>query len=348
MANVRKVRRVFTRPAASEQQPINLKQRFALTGIIRRMILTLQGSQISTGGGAISAFGREAPWPLISRLEIVGNYRPKDGQARVAFNAPPADLYWPMNFLAGSIGEILIASAGASSTDPIRGVIPIIWADPGSLMFDATMLDSRDYTSLDMNIDWAADAVLAATNLSSVTGLNLEVYIEEIVGPGLPPVGWAHYEPFFIQKTHPASTQDTELTDDSEMKWDGLVNVAHFQQNDDSAVGNLERVNGLVRILAVDQGSKPIIPRTSIQSLLRDTQEEYPLALTTTQPDGVYAVKAEPTWDSKKGVFTVKRDTQSAVPAGFTAVTPAAGDYIKTTLIGGSPNPALREALASA
>lgn len=336
----------IVRTAVSQPDSKDLKQDMQVSGLIREMVQTLQGNQVSTGGGAISGFTREAPFGLASLLEISGNYA-VTGKKRQVLNAPPADIYWLCSFLQNAPGTTLTTSAGASATDPIRGVLGDFVTDQSQGYGGATYIDSRLYATLDVTVRWGALADLASTNLSSTSSVEWEVRVKEEVGGDLPSAEDAHFEPAVIQKQHPSTTTGTQLANDNVVTWDGLAIVWFSQQHDDSAAGNLQRVNGLIRLVDINQGGRPVVVRKTFQALLRETQTKYSLGLTTTQPDGVTCVPIDPPLDSRNGTMTVIRDTQTTPPPGITSVTAATSDRLNTTLLVIEPNPAMDEALVS-
>lgn len=344
---IRRASYTAIRAGAGAAETYDLKKKLSLTGLIKRLVFTLIGQQVSTGGGAITGFSREAPWPLISLLTLQGNFQPKGGENRIALSGPPADLYWPMAHLSGSPPALLTTSSGAAATDPIRGVLPIYWADPASELSLSTYLDTRLYDTLDLMVEWAANAALASTNLSTVQNLILEVYVEELVGADLPDKNAAHFEPFVLLKQHATDRAETDFTDNGELSFDGLVSFYHAQQHDASAAGNLQRVDGITRKLGITQGSKPLLARSWWNTLLRESADEYPLGYTTAQPAGVVAHRPRKLWDSRKGKLNVDRDsnTASQTGSGLTDVVAAAGDQLKSVIVGGWPNPAMRAAI---
>lgn len=331
----------MTQSAPSARDIFDLKERMQLTGLIREATYTIQGNQVSTAGGAISGFAREAPWSQISLLTLEGNYLPT-GKIRTVINAPAQEIYWPSSFMNGSPGTILTTSAGASATDPIRGVIHDFLTDegPGGIFALSTYIDTRQYTDMTETNQWAADADYATTNLSDLTSLEIELRIKEEIGD-LPSADAAHFEPAFISRDHPTTTSDTKIQNDSQVGWDGMVLTYFARQHDDSATGNSERVDGLVRRVTVEQGGRALLNNMDIQSLIRLTQKQYPLARTATDPAGVYAISMEPAVDSRLGPLNVIRDTTTTNPPGITAITPAAGDKWVSQVLIAEPNAAM-------
>ena len=60
--------------------------------------------------------------------ELIAHYLPR-AEIRTIVNADPTRLYWLSAFLNNHPGRLLTTSAGASSTDPIQGVIPDFLTD---------------------------------------------------------------------------------------------------------------------------------------------------------------------------------------------------------------------------
>lgn len=334
---------VQARTAISLPDSDDLKERLQLSGIVREIVNTLQGTMTSTAGGAISGFAREAPLSLVLLFELSGNFA-LTGRKRQIVNAVPQDLYWPLSFLGGAPGTITRTSTGASATDPIRAVLHDMVQDPSQQFAAATYIDVRLYNTLDFRLQWGANADLATTNLSAVAP-EWEFRIKEEVGADIPSPDAPHFEPAWVQKQHGTTTSGTRLTGEASVSWDGLAIVYFAQQHDDSAVGDAERVDGLVRILDIEQAGAPVFSRITWQALLRLTQTQYPLGLTTAQPAGVIAVTIDPPLDSRRGAIAVIRDTASANPAGITDIAPAASDRLVSTLYVVEPNPAMDELL---
>lgn len=333
--------------AAGRPDREDLKEEMGIVGRIKEMLLIVRGSQVSTAGGAISGFGRTAPWILIKNIEISGHYLPR-AEIRTIVNADPTRLYWLAAFLNNHPGRLLTTSAGASATDPIQGVIPDFLTDNSQPFAGATYIDARNYTSINIIIDWADDADLATTNLSDVTGLEVEVQVVEEVGADMGPADEAHFEPSVIFKEHPSTTLNTKLTNDKLVSWDGLAITACFFQHDDSAAGDAELVDGLVKRFTLSHGGHAVFEDIDWSAVLRKSQKQYPLAYTTTVRAGTAAVKLEPPMDSRDGDAGVRRDTRTTAPAEITAVTPAAADSFITMLLVAEPNKAMQERLEAA
>lgn len=322
-----------------------MKERLQLVGIILELQIILQGQMVSTAGGAVTDFTREAPLGLISLLEISGNFR-RTGRKRPIISGEPVEFYWPLSFLAGMPGQLLRTSTGASATDPIRGVLLDVVKNPGAPIGGATYIDTRLYTSMDVYVQWAADAALAATNLSAVQNLDIKFVVKEWLGRGIPPPNAPHFEPFWVHKRHLTESANTKVDNDPFLSFDGLISDFGFRQHDESAAGDAERVDGLVRKLSMVQGGVPIIDNDDWQALKRKTYEQFPLGYTATPPNGLVYLEAEPELDSRKGPVAVIRDTLTAVDPDVTAITPGTSDALNTVVHGGTPNPAMARRLA--
>ncbi len=346
MADLMKKTYRMTRTAASVTDTEDLKERMQITGRIMSIVFRLYGTMTSTGAGAITAFSREAPWPLISLLRFAGFYTPT-GKTRTIMDAPPAELYWPAAFMNGSLPDLLIVSTGAAATDPLRGILPNFWTDPGTNFGGTTWIDSRLYTDLSMSVQWGPLAALAGTNLASVAGITLEIQIEELVGDDIGDANEAHFEPAVIHKTHASTSADTKLTNDSVISHDGQLIVACFRQHDAGAVGNAQRVDGLIRRLTMEQGGKALINNADWSSLIRASTRDYPLAYTAAPPVGVVALTMDPPVSSRKGAIQIVRDTATAVPPDIAAIVAAANDAVQSVMIIAEPNASLDEMLVA-
>jgi hypothetical protein len=263
------------------------------------------------------------------------------GKTRTIMDAPPTELYWPSAFMYGSLPDVLIASAGAASTDPLRGILPTFWTDPGTNYGGTTWIDTRLYTDLSLSVQWGALAALASTNLASVAGITLEVQIEELVGDDIGDANQAHFEPTVIHKVHASTSVDTKLTNDSVIGFDGQLIVACFRQHDNSGVGNAQRVDGLIRRVTMEQGGNALINQADWSSLIRASVRDYPLAYVAAPPVGVVALGMDPPVASRKGAIHIIRDTETAVPPDITAVAPAASDALHSVMIVAEPNASL-------
>lgn len=324
---------------ASGKNQRNIKQDMQLTGLIVDLQFILTGTMTSTAGGAVAAFEREAPWSIVTLLELAGNFR-RGGRKRQILSADPTIIYWPASLLAGQPGELLKASSGASATDALRGVLPNLIKDVGSLYAPFQYIDTRLYTSLDLLVQWGADSLLAGTNLASIDSEEILVTVKELVG-ALPPPKAPHFEPAWVTKRHLTEGSNTKVDNDPEFSFDGIASHYFFEQIDVSAAGDLERVNTLVKRLTMNQASSPIVDNADWSMLRRKTQEHFPLGNTTSYPNGIVGLPAEPPLDSRDGAVSVIRDTLTGADAGETGVTPATGDAFHTTLFVSEPNPAM-------
>ncbi len=347
MADIMKKTYRLTRTAQNVTDTEDLKERMQITGRIMSITFRLYGEMVSTGGGAVTAFSREAPWPLISLLRFAGHYVPLS-KTRTIMDAPPDELFFPSAFMNGALPDTLIVSAGAAATDPIRGILPNFWTDPGTNFGGTTWVDSRLYTDLTLSVQWASNAQLAATNLSLVQGLTLEIQIEELVGDDIGAADEPHFEPTVIHKTHASTSQDTKLTNDSVIGHDGQLIVACFRQHDDSAVGNAQRTDGIIRRMTLEQGGKNIINNADWSSLIRATVRDYPLAYLAAPPVGVIALGMDPPIASRKGAIAILRDTETAVPPDITGIVATTNDALESVMIIAEPNASMDELLVAA
>lgn len=325
----------YVRSAASAPQTLDLLTDFGLKdAIIAQIQVVLRGNMVSGGGGAISGFHRDAPCGMLTALKLWGGYKARGGQ-RVILDAPPQQQFYPGNFMAGLFHALLRTSAGASSTDPFRATIPLPLVDPNARTAGVTYIDCRDYASLQMDLRWAADADLATTNLSSVASVELEVKI--ITVENGPRQGFPHYEPNIVYKELAASTASTRLVDNGSLPWDGDLWSLWTQQHDDSASGDSERVDGLVRALFATQGKREAVPYSRTDPLRRATWEKYNPSLTTTEVTGVQVLTFSPPRKSRMGTILLGRDTSSSNPLGVTAITPATSDALFCLLVAAEP-----------
>lgn len=337
----------IVRTAANARQPVNLKQDMQLTGKIRDLQFKVQGTMTATGGGAISGFTREAPFGVMSTWELSGNFK-ATGQKRTIFNNDPAEMYWPCNFKEYNPGRTLIVSAGAAAVDPFIGTIQDVVKLPASPFRNATYIDSRYYTTLDFIINWSnGTTAFASTNLASIQLVALDVQIvEEYDTPDTE--DHPHFEPAWTVKDHPTTTVNTQVTNDADFVFAGDCPALYFRQHDDSAVGNAERVDGLVRFLSLYQNGLPVIDNKAWSSLLEETQRSNPLAYTTTRPAGVVTIPFMPPLKSRFGNLSLKRDTQSANPPDITDIVAGAGDKIVTVAYTMEANRGMMDAISRA
>lgn len=325
----------YARNAAGVPQTIDLRTDFGLKdAIVAAIQVIIRGNMVSTGGGAISGFARDEPAGRITQMKLRGAFVPKGG-AREILSAPPQQMFYPGNFSAGLFHALLLTSSGASSTDPFRATIPLPLVDPNSTHAPHTYLDIRDYTSLNLVVQWDADTTLATTNLSSISGVELEVKV--IVVEDGPHRGTPHYEPNIVYKELPLATSSTRLVTDGNLTWDGDLWAAWFQTFDASASGNSQRVDGSLREVVLRQGKRDVMPRARWDALRRATWEKYNPSLTTTEVVGVVGVPMSPRLRSEDGDLMFERDTATTNPLGISAITPAAGDTLMTTLVAAEP-----------
>jgi len=333
---LRKVSRIYNRSASGGSQSIDLYEDLGLANfILFNLTLIIRGTMTATGGGAISGFHRDAPAGMINNWKLIGHYEPT-GKNRTIFDMPPQQMFYPGNFSNGVFHALLRTSSGAAATDPFRATVPVPLRDPRFKRAGSTYIDCRDFESLNFDIkNWAADADLATTNLASVQSVQIEVEAE-IMENG-PAQGDPHFEPMIAYKEMPLSTTSNKLTDSGQLPWDGFATALWVQPLDDSGAGDAERVNGLLRTFEVKQGSRGLIDEIGFDAALRATWSRYNPTLTTTEVVGVVGVPLSPPWDGRDGPAIMRRDTQTAVVPGVTAITPAAGDTLFNTVIGADP-----------
>lgn len=335
--NIRKQSQFYNRSASGGQQSLDLMNDFSLeNSIILAITLIIRGTMTATGGGAISGFHRDAPCGMINNAKLWGNYA--GGVAknqRTIFDQPPQQMFYPGNFFANVFNALLRTSTGAAATDPFRATIPVPLVDPLADTAQATYIDCRDYTSFKLDLRWAADADLATTNLSTVQAVELEVELE--LWEDGPARGVPHYEPSIIYKELDASTAQSRLTQNGDFAWDGDLWALWLQQHDDSAVGDAERVDGLVRALSLEHGRRPAIPFGRWDPFRRKTWGLYPYSLSTTEVAGVAGIHFNIPRRSRAGSINIVRNTLEANPPGVTAITPAAGDALFVTGVAAEP-----------
>ncbi len=328
--------RTYSRPASGAPQAIDLYADFQLAdSIIWGITLIIRGTMTSGGGGAITGFHRDAPAGMITNVVLSGGYDNARGR-RELVNAPTQQLFYPGNFSSGIFHALLRTSAGAASTDPFRATIPLPLRDPAFGYSDSVYIDVRDYNSFDLDIrNWATDASLATTNVSTVQAVELEVQID-LVDNG-PPQGSPHFEPSLAYKELPASSVSTRLTDNGQLSWDGFAVALWMQQHDDSGAGDAERVNGLVRRLIVEQRGMPRMDNVSWDQLLRNTWAKYNPSLTTTEVAGVAGYTFDPPLDAVDGPGFNVRDTSSANPPGITDIVATTSDALFSLIVAAEP-----------
>lgn len=325
----------YSRNAAGVPQTLDLRTDFGLKdAIIAAITVIIRGNMVATGGGAISGFARDEPSGRITQMKLRGAHVPKGG-AREILSAPPQQLFYPGNFSSNLFHAMLLTSSGAGQTDPFRATIPLPLVDPNSTNAPMTYIDVRDYTSLNLVLQWDADTTLASTNLSSVSGVELEVKV--ITVEDGPEQGSPHYEPNISYKEVPLSTSATRLVTDGNLTWDGDLWAMWLQEFDASASGNSQRIDGILRELTVRQGKRDVVPKARWDALRRATWEKYNPAMTTTEVTGVIGVPFSPRLRSEDGDLLIERDTATTNPLGVTAVTAATGDTLMTTLVAAEP-----------
>jgi len=334
MIKQREISNVYGRNGSGLQDTFDLMTDFALeNAVIIAMTLIFRGTMTSTGGGAISGFHRDAPCGLMTNAKLQGGYA--GGLAknrRVIFDMPPQQMFYPGVYLSGVFNALLRTSAGAASTDPIRATIPVPLVDRLADTAKMTYIDPRDYTSLNLDVRWDTDANLASTNLSTVQAVECEVMLTIL--EDFFPRGTSHYEPNIVYKELACDSASTRLTDNGDVTWDGDLWSIWFQQFDDSATGDSERVDGLVRALSLLGSKGEAIPWVRWDILRRLTWAKYNYALSTTEIAGVAAAsfKGAPR-RARNGHVKVVRNTSEANPPGVTAITPGSNDTLMTTAI---------------
>jgi hypothetical protein len=333
----RQLSQFYARSAVSAPQSIDLMNDFTLeNSIIVAMQLIIRGNMVSTGGGAISGFHRDAPCGVIQTAKCWGNIA--GGVAknqRTIFDMPPQQMFYPGSFFMNVFNALLRTSSGAAATDPFRATIPVPLVNPLSPIKDRTFIDCRDYTSFKLDLRWAAAADLATTNFSSDASVELEVQLT--VMEDAPPRGIPHFEPELVYKELPADTASSRLTRDGDISWNGYLTALWLQQHDDSAAGDSERVDGLVRAFSVEHGKGQLVPFTRWDPTRRDTWSKFPYTQSTTEVTGVAALHLPMPPHSRRGKLNMIRNTSEANPLGVTAITPAAGDALFMTAISAEP-----------
>src|SRR3972149_11557293 len=93
--------------------------------VVVRLMYVFRAEQVSTAGGAISGFHRDAPAGMIVNAHLYGAYKPMSNKRRSIHNMPAQQMYWAGSYEQGAVQAMLTTSAGASSTDPIRATIPV-------------------------------------------------------------------------------------------------------------------------------------------------------------------------------------------------------------------------------
>lgn len=326
----------YSQNAAGAQQTIDLYEDFQLAqSIIIGATLILRGNMVSTAGGAISGFHRDAPCGVIQNVLIEGGYN-LTGKRRQIANAPAQELYWPGNYTNAVRHALLRTSAGASATDPFRAVIPMPLRDPRFRHASRTYIDCRDYNSLILGVrNWAADADFATTNLSDLTSVEIEIALD-LVENG-PPKRAAHFEPSIVYKDVPMVTTSTQDNQAGQVSWDGLATALWLAQYDDSATGDSERVNSILRQFSARQAGDVKVDNTRWEKALRDTWSKYNPSMTTTEEAGIAGLPLSPIWSSRRGPAYLQRDTSTTAPVGITGVTAAANDALRTLVIAAEP-----------
>lgn len=335
---LREVSNVYPRNASGGQDTFDLMTDFSLeNAVIVAMTLVFRATMTATGGGAISGFHRDAPCGLMTNAKLAGGYEGGLRQnRRTIFDMPPQQMFYPGVYETGVFNALLRTSSGAAQTDPVRATIPVPLVDRLADTARMTYIDPRDYTSLNLEVRWAPDTDLASTNLSTVQAVECEVFLtilENFWKRGTP-----HYEPNLVYKELSADTASSRLTDNGAINWDGDLWSLWFQQFDESASGDSERVDGLVRALTVPGPKGDAIPWVRWDVLRRSTWAKYNYSLSTTEVAGVAAAsfKGAPQ-RSHRGSLKVVRNTSETNPPGVTAITPTAGDLLMTTAIAAQP-----------
>jgi hypothetical protein len=342
MYNIRKVTRRYNIDFGPPAQPnsIDLLADFGLTGRIVALTLVIVGTMTAGGGGAIAAFGKDAPANLLSLATLEGAYRLSTGDRVQHISLPGGEWVWPAAKMNGVIPTLLRTSTGAGNTDPFSCELLNILRDPSSKIHDHTGIDVREYGELTLRLDWAEATTLAATNLASIQAVSVLVKIEEEVG--LPAVGsYPNFTPVVSFKDLACVTPDTAISENGTFGFRGYATCLHVRQHDALGVGDAQRVDGMLRKLTAYHGGKSVYDHVEVAAMLTDDKVNFPLTGIVNRPAGVYSLPFQPMLKSgagANGALSFTRDTLSAPPADIVPVVAGAGDKIVVVLSCAVPN----------
>jgi len=270
----------------------------------------------------------------------------KDLGEVIVYDGDGIDLYHLSSYLSHAAKEIS-GTLATNATHTISWDIPLYHpehARQGVFSY----LDPREFSNLQLTITGGADSSFGYTNVpTAIASLTYDVVVVEDMTP--PPVNYPHYIPMI--KSLREATTSANLQQRTGGLAGAFLALIYLRTHDDSASGDSERVNGLLRTVRVNHRGQYVIDLTNFESLREITNRRWRQSWVTTRPAGIVILDADEDndpdnmWDTRVQPIYMDYDTSSTPPAGTTAVTVTTSDYVQAHALGFAPNRSLAEAL---
>lgn len=340
----RRVHRFTVSPTTSTRFSIDL-----VDAGVRSPIVGLGFRAALQHAGAAVTLTRRAPALYIgNNLKVYANHRAL-GNLEI-WNADVGDLYDLSSFFSRTAKPLSAPTADATNAILAWDLPMRIPTMPHLNQYH----DLRnDYGSYVVELAVGALTDYAASGVTSFSSVTVDVHIYELVR-GIPPADSPHYIVTWPQLRQPVESTSTMLRTTGLAG--GFCPLIQYRQHDDSASGDSELVDGLVRFIRARHRGEVVLDSTPWESLRDQTTRNWSRGAGTTVatpvPSGYAIWDVDPDYDgdamldARSEPIFHELDTSTTPQIDTTAVTPAASDLLVMTPAMLVPNSTLKEGLA--